>query len=76
MMNYLSIFLAEIKIQLFHRNHKLFAGNPWRAVFLPMVLILDGNSEKGAHVISNLSYFTCLRHSTRFRAVIIGYFTI
>ena len=28
----------------------------------PMVLILDGNSEIGAHVKSNLSYLFCIRH--------------
>ena len=27
-----------------------------------MLLILDGNSEIGAHVRSNLSYVVCLRH--------------
>ena len=27
-----------------------------------MVLILDGHSELGAHVRSNLSYLPCLRH--------------
>ena len=34
-----------------------------------MVLIIDGNSEKGAHVRSNLSYLICLRHLNRPRAV-------
>ena len=29
---------------------------------LAMVLILDSNSEIGAHVRSNLGYLTCLRH--------------
>ena len=33
-----------------------------------MVLILDGNSEIGAHVRSNLCYFICLRHLIRSRA--------
>ena len=27
-----------------------------------MVLLLDGNSETGTHVISNLCYLICLRH--------------
>ena len=27
-----------------------------------MVLVLDGNSEIGAHVRSNLSYLICLKH--------------
>ena len=33
------------------------------------VHILDGNSEIGAHVRSNLCYFICLRHLIRSRAV-------
>ena len=35
-----------------------------------MVLILDGKSEIGAHVRSNLCYLSCLRHLIRSRAVI------
>ena len=34
-----------------------------------MVLILDGNSEKGAYVRSNLCYLICLRHFIRSRVV-------
>ena len=42
-----------------------------------MVLILDGNSEIGAHVWSNFCYFICVRHSIKSRVVInrIGYFS-
>ena len=35
-----------------------------------MVLILDGNSEIGAHVRSNLCYLICLGHWIRSRVVI------
>ena len=35
----------------------------------PMVLILDGNSEIGAHVRYKLSYFFCLRRFIRLKAV-------
>ena len=42
----------------------------------PMVLILDGISEMGAHVRSNLCYFICLRHEIRSRAVTnLSYFS-
>ena len=34
-----------------------------------MVLILDGISELGAHVRSNLGYLVCLRHSNKSSAV-------
>jgi len=34
-----------------------------------MVLILDGNSEMGAHVRSNLLYVICIIHLIRARAV-------
>ena len=34
-----------------------------------VVLILDGNSEIGAHVKSNLCYLICLRRFIRSRAV-------
>ena len=34
-----------------------------------MVLILDGNLDKGAHVSNNLCYLTWLRHLIRPRAV-------
>ena len=34
-----------------------------------MVLILDGNSEIGAHVGSNLRCLICLKHFIRLRAV-------
>ena len=34
-----------------------------------MVLILDGNSEIGAHVGSNICYLICLRHLIRSRVV-------
>ena len=34
-----------------------------------MVLILDGNSEIGAHVWSNLCYLICLRHLIRSKTV-------
>ena len=34
-----------------------------------VVLLLDGNSENGAHVRSNLSCLTCLRHLIRSRAL-------
>ena len=34
-----------------------------------MVLILDGNSEIGAHLSSNLCYLICVRHLFRSRAV-------
>ena len=33
------------------------------------VLILDGNSEMGAHVLNGLGYLYCLRHLFRFGAV-------
>ena len=34
-----------------------------------MVLILDGNSEIGAHIRSTLCYLICLRYSFRWKAV-------
>ena len=34
-----------------------------------MVLDLDGNSEMGAHVGSNFSYFICFRHLINSRSV-------
>ena len=34
-----------------------------------MVLNLDGNSEIGAHVRSNVCYLICLRHVIRSKAV-------
>ena len=34
-----------------------------------VVLILDGNSENGAHVRNNLCYLICLRYLIRSRAV-------
>ena len=37
--------------------------------FQTIVLILDGNSDTGAHVINNLCYFICLRHLIRSSAV-------
>ena len=37
----------------------------------PMELILDGNSEIGAHVRSNLCYLIFLRHLLRSRTVTI-----
>ena len=40
----------------------------------PMVLILDGNSLKGAHVRRNISYSTCSRHLITSRAVTIRVF--
>ena len=39
-----------------------------------MVLILDGNSEIGAHMRSDLDYLTCLRHLFRSRAITKLYF--
>ena len=39
-----------------------------------MVLILDGNLDKGAHVSNNLCYLTWLRHLIRPRAVTIQIF--
>ena len=33
-----------------------------------MVLLLDGNSEIGAHVRSNLCYLICLRHLIKLRS--------
>ena len=38
-------------------------------VFTFMVLILDGNSETGAYVRSNLCYLSCLSHLIRSRAI-------
>ena len=37
-----------------------------------MVLRLDGNSELGTNVRSDLGYFICLRHLFRSRAVQVG----
>ena len=39
-----------------------------------MLRILDGNSDIGAHVRSNLCYLTCFRHFARSRAVPIRFF--
>ena len=41
-----------------------------------MVLILDGNSEMGAHVRRNLCYLMCLMHLIRLRAdtILISFF--
>ena len=36
---------------------------------LVMVLILDGNSEKGLHFRSNFCYLICFRHMIRSRAI-------
>ena len=38
------------------------------------VLILDGNSEKGAHARSNICHLICLRHSIRSSAVTKSFF--
>ena len=40
-----------------------------------LVLILDGNSETGANVGSNLCCFICVRHLIRSRAVQVGFFS-
>ena len=41
----------------------------------PMVLILDGNSEIGVHIRSNLCFWTCFRHLIHSGAVTIGIFS-
>ena len=40
-----------------------------------MVLVLDGISQKGAHVRSNLCYLTCLRLLIKREPAQIGYFS-
>ena len=39
-----------------------------------MVLILDGNSERGAHIRSNICFFICLKHLIRSIAVANRFF--
>ena len=41
----------------FALNHAMHSAHT--ITVMPMVLILDGNSEKGAHVSRNLSYLIC-----------------
>ena len=41
----------------------------WQRIAQPMAIIIDGNSEIGAHARSNLCYLNCLRHLIRLRAI-------
>ena len=52
----------SLNIQAFEK------ANLWIAIPC-MVLILDGNSLRGAHITRNISYSTCSRHLISSRAV-------
>ena len=50
-----------------------FDNDPYPWVFF-MVLILDGNSEIGAHIRRNICYLICLMHLIRSKAVTNQFF--
>ena len=54
------VFIVRIRIQLSLVGSG--SGYHWSDPDPAMVLILDDNSEIGAHIKSNLCYLICLRH--------------
>ena len=56
--------LKKILIKKFWPLHRVIFSF---AIVFPMVLILNGNSEMGAHVVSNLRYLIWLKHLIRSR---------
>ena len=70
-----NILLLKVQIQIMIRIRTCTGSqqdpspSANHAYGVTMVLILDGNSDIGVHVRSNLCYLTCLRQLNRSRAV-------
>ena len=63
---YIYIKIGNYSTQLFKNDNNID--------YTYKIIILDSNSEMGAHVRSNLCYLICIRHLIRSRAVTIVFF--